>query len=191
MSPIKHIFTICASAAAHLNPLSLSAAADARECSKEMLMSYFPEQYVAQTLDKFEVPQAQKSAIISELAEKDKQVISTIEERAGKMNPNPLRDPQHRQEAVKIFRDTLYELFAQVMQAHGVNDKEQIQAMLDDIQQQKAKAFAACMDQIRSTEELKEGAPAKRQNFSRQQRGPNVDHSNTELPETPSKTNYK
>ena len=110
-------------------------------------MSYFPESLVAKTLEKFKVPQGQRSAIIKELNAKDHEVVSMVEERAGKMTPNPLKDPKHRQEAVKIFRDTLYELFSGVMKTHGINDGEQIQAMLDDLQQQKAKQFASCMEQ--------------------------------------------
>lgn len=158
MSPKRHIFTLMTGAFVLFNPLSLMAAGDAKECSKEMLMSYFPEEYVKQTLDKFSIPQAQRAGIINELSEKDHLVISTVEERAAKMDPNPLRDPQHRKTAVKLFRDTLYDLFSQVMQAHGVNDKEKIAQMLDYMQQQKAKAFASCMDKMK-IEDV--GAPTK------------------------------
>jgi hypothetical protein len=120
-----------------------------QECKTEIMLSYFPEEFVGVTLEKFNVPQAQRSAIKTELSGKDKEVIAIVEERAAKMSPNPLKDPQHRQEAIKIFKDTLYEMFSGVMQKHGVNDKEQIQAMLDDVQQQKAKYFAKCMEKMR------------------------------------------
>lgn len=121
-------------------------------CSKEMLMSYFPEPIVMATLDQFKIPQAQHSLIMKDLAEKDGQIAPMVEERAAKMTPNPLRESKMRQEAVKIFRDTLFEVFTSVMNAHGINDKEQIRAMLDDIQKQKARQFANCMEKHKNAE---------------------------------------
>lgn len=142
----KHLVSICLGAMALIMPISGFSTEENNQCSKEMLMSYFPESFVAKTLEKFKVPQAQRSAIIKELSTKDREVVPKVEERAGKMTPNPLKDPKMRQESVKIFRDTLYELFSGVMNTHGVTDKDQIQSMLDDLQQQKAKQFAACIE---------------------------------------------
>ena len=69
-----------------------------------------------------------------------------MEDKAAKMNPNPLKDSQQRQVAVKLFRDTLLEVFSNALTENGFKDKSQFQPMLDDIQQQKAKKFAICMD---------------------------------------------
>lgn len=115
------------------------------ECSKELLLAYFPEPFVKETLKKFNVPQDKWSAIASQLVSKDKAVVQIVEEKAAKMDPNPLRDPQARQAAVKLFRDTLLGLFTEVMQANGVSDPKEIQSMLEDLQQQKAERFAKCM----------------------------------------------
>jgi len=176
----RHLLTLCVGAVACFTPFYSSAEMQETECSEDIIMSYYPEPFVAETLEKFEIPQAQRSAIIRDLAEKDREVVPIVEEKAGKMSPNPLRDPKHRQEAIKIFRDTLYELFAATMQAHGVNDQEQIQAMLDNIQQQKAKQFAACMERFHSDRPERRSVFSKRENFSRQQRGPNSDYNNYE-----------
>lgn len=120
------------------------------ECSKELLIAYFPEPFLVETLKKFNVPQDQWSAITKELAEKDKDIIGIVEKKAADMNPNPLKDPQQRRVAVKIFRETLLESFTSVLNNHGIKDTTQIQAMLDDVQQQKAKRFAQCMEKHRS-----------------------------------------
>lgn len=117
----------------------------ADDCSRELLMAYFPKPFVEDTLGRFNVPKDQWDAISKELAEKDKDIVKTVETKASKMNPNPLTDPQQRQAAVKLFRETLLESFSTVLKAHGVKDDKQIQAMLDDVQQQKAKRFAKCM----------------------------------------------
>jgi hypothetical protein len=41
-------------------------------------------------------------------------------------------------------------VFGGVLKDHGINDEKQIQAMLADIQQQKAKNFAKCMEKQRA-----------------------------------------
>lgn len=117
----------------------------AEDCSKELLLSYFPESFVRATLKKFNVPEKEWSEIISELKSQDKEVIKTVESKASAMSPNPLKDPSDRQAAVKLFRETLLGVFATVLKKHGVQDQKKIQGMLDDIQQQKAQKFAACM----------------------------------------------
>lgn len=131
-----------------LMPVNCPAAAVADACSKELLLAYFPENFVSETLKKFNVPQDQWAAITKELAAKDKDVVKDVEEKAAKMTPNPLKDrsPEQRQAAVKIFREALFNIFSSVLKAHGVTDEKQIQAMLTDIQQQKAKNFAQCME---------------------------------------------
>jgi len=118
------------------------------ECSRELLISYFPKVFVTETLKKYNVPQDRWDAIANDLAQKDKQVIATVEDKATKMNPNPLKDPQQRQAAVKLFRETLTDLFASTMKANGITDDKQISDMLNDIQQQKAKRFAMCMQKM-------------------------------------------
>lgn len=120
----------------------------ADECSKELLLDYFPKQFVQETLKKFNVPQDKWDAITSSLAAKDKDVVKIVEDKASKLTPNPLkdRDPQQRQIAVKLFRETLLQVFSDALQANGVTDQKQLQGMLDDIQQQKAKNFAMCME---------------------------------------------
>lgn len=125
----------------------------ADECSRELLISYFPKVFVTETLKKYNVPQEKWETIANDLALKDKEVIKTVEEKAAKLNPNPLKDPQQRQAAVKLFRETLTDLFAGTMKANGVTDEKQISEMLNDIQQQKAKRFAMCM------QKMSQGAP--------------------------------
>lgn len=117
------------------------------DCSKDLILAFFPEEFVKSTLVKFKIPQDQWDGITKDLAGKDKTVISMVEEKASKMDPNPLKDPSKQAEAVKIFRETLFQIFGDVMKAHGVEDEKKIQEMLDDIQAQKAKRFSECFPQ--------------------------------------------
>ncbi|MCB1113828.1 MAG: hypothetical protein KDK62_03645 [Chlamydiia bacterium] len=120
-------------------------ASNPEECSKELLLSYFPESFLNKTLKQFNVPEAEWPTINQELAAKDRDVIGIVEQKSSQLNPNPLKDPRERSKAIQIFRETLLEIFTSVMNKHNITDSEKIQAMLDDIQQQKAKRFAECM----------------------------------------------
>jgi len=116
------------------------------DCAKELLLSYFPEPIVNDTLKRFDVPQDKWAGIVKSLSAKDKEVVKTVEKKASAMNPNPLKDPQQRQAAVKLFRETLLQVFTEALKENGLTDTSKFQAMLDDIQQQKAKKFAMCME---------------------------------------------
>lgn len=138
------------------------------DCSKELLLAYFPKQFVNETLKKFNVPQDKWDSINKALSEKDKEVIKIVEEKAAQMNPNPLKDPQQRQAAVKIFRETLLQIFSDVMKANGISDEQQIQAMLDDVQQQKARRFAQCMERQRGAQPQMQQPPQGGQGMQKQ-----------------------
>jgi hypothetical protein len=132
-------------------------AATAEECTKELLLSFFPEAFVAETLQKYQVSKDKIEPIINGLKEKNNDVIKLVDEQASKMDPNPLKDPSQKQVAVKIFRESLYQVFSSVLKANGVTDDQRIQAMLGEIQQLKTKRFAQCMDSNKPATE----APAK------------------------------
>lgn len=142
---IKASFSCILGLGACVSPFQLNAAEQEDECSMAVLRSYFPAIFVKETLSRFNVPEDQRAAIIKELADRDKEIINIVKAKASKMNPNPLNDPQQRQAAVKLFRDTLIENFSEVLKAHGVNDDTKIQSMLDDINKQRAQTFARCM----------------------------------------------
>ncbi len=155
----KYLACVLVGFGACVIPMNMPAAAPTDECSKELLLSYFPEVFVNETLGKFKVPQDKWAAINTDLSSKDKEVIKMVESKASQMNPNPLKDPQQRQAAVKIFRETLYQVFADSMRANGITDEQQIQGMLDDIQQQKAKRFAMCMQKQKEQAPSENAAP--------------------------------
>jgi hypothetical protein len=148
------IFTCLTTLCLGLGPFTVGHAAETSvdECSKELLLAYFPEPFVVETLKKFNVPEDKWGTISKDLVSKDKEVVKIVEDKAATMDPNPLRDPQARQAAVKLFRDTLLGLFTDVLKANGITDEKQIQEMLDDVQQQKAQRFAKCMQKQLKTE---------------------------------------
>ncbi|CDR34992.1 hypothetical protein [Criblamydia sequanensis] len=150
---MKRIRLIAIAFVAALQSMQFNAshAEEVQECSRELLLSYFPEPFVKNSLDKFDVNQAERASIISDLENQDQEVIKKVEEKASQKDPNPLKTPVKREEAVKLFRETLFEVFSDVMKKHGETDDKRIQLMLDDIQHQKAKYFVRCMEQQRGS----------------------------------------
>lgn len=145
----KSILSFVIGMSALMAPCTIFAAVSsegADECAKELLLSYFPEPIVTDTLKRFSIPQDKWAAIASTLSTKDKDVVKMVEEKAAAMNPNPLKDPQQRPAAVKLFRETLFQVFSDALKENGISDTTKFQVMLDDIQQQKAKKFAMCME---------------------------------------------
>lgn len=135
-----------------LTATTLRADATLDECTKELVSVLFPSQFVLETLKKYNVPESERDAIVNELNDKNKEVISVVEEKASKIDPNPLKDPSQRLQAVKIFRETLYEEFASVLKKHNVTDDNQIQQMLKDINEQKTTRFTQCAAKERAVQ---------------------------------------
>ncbi|MBA2727477.1 MAG: hypothetical protein H0U49_04810 [Parachlamydiaceae bacterium] len=128
------------------------------DCSREFLIAYFPPSLVEGALKKANIPQDKWAPITKALTASEKDIITQVEDKASKITPNPLKDPQQRQVAVKIFRDTLLSIFSDVLKKNGITDDNQIQQMLDEIQQEKARKFTDCLGQhkIPTLKQLKE-----------------------------------
>jgi hypothetical protein len=121
------------------------APASSSECSKEELMTFFPQPVVQSTLSQSDLTKEQVNSIAKELASKNSELVKIVEEKAAKLEPNPFKDLSRRDVAIKIYRETLYEVFASVLKAHGITNDEQIQSLLDKIQEAKSKLFIECI----------------------------------------------
>lgn len=162
----------------HTSVSASEAASDTDDCAKELLLSYFPEPLVKETLKKFHVPEDKWAGITKSLTSHDKEIVKIVEQKASKMSPNPLKDSQQRQVAVKLFRDTLLETFSNTLIENGVTDKTQFLAMLDDIQQQKAKKFAMCMQKQKKNESIAAPQIQKTESNSATPSNVNIDSDN-------------
>jgi hypothetical protein len=115
------------------------------KCTKEELMTFFPDQVVQSVLIKGNIPKEEAVAIAQELSKKDKDLAKVVEEKAAKLEPNPFKDLSQRDLAIKIYRETLYEVFSKVLKSHGVTNEDKIQTMLEEIQASKSKLFIECI----------------------------------------------
>gem|GEM_PF-4690496 len=115
------------------------------KCTKEELMTFFPQQVVESVLTAAHLPKNQVTAIALELAQKDGELAKLVEAKAAKAQPNPFNNLSQRDLAIRIYRETLYEVFAKVLKFHGVTDEDQIQTLLDEMQAAKSKLFIECI----------------------------------------------
>ncbi len=115
------------------------------KCTKEELMRFFPEQLLESILIKAKLPKDQADAIAQELAQKDSELAKIVEEKSAKVEPNPFKNLSHRDLAIRIYRETLYEVFAKVLKSHGVTNEDQIQSLLDELQEARSKLFIECI----------------------------------------------
>lgn len=115
------------------------------KCTKEELMRFFPEQVVQSILIKANLPKEQSDAIAQELSQKDRELAKIVEEKSAQIEPNPFKNLSQRDLAIKIYRETLYEVFAKVLKSHGVTNEDQIQSLLDDLQEARSKLFIECI----------------------------------------------
>lgn len=119
-------------------------------CRKEELLAFFPRSLVQWVLVKQHFSSEEAGRIAEELAYKDKELTKKVEEKAALFDPNPLRDLGHRDLAIRLYRETLYEVFAKVLRAHGIEDGDRIQALLDEMQSAKSTLFIECIRRERA-----------------------------------------
>jgi hypothetical protein len=120
-------------------------------CTKQELMAYFPQILVKKILLKSNIQEQQARAIAEELAQKGQELEKIVAEKASKLDPNPFKDLSQRDVAIKIYRETLYEIFAKVLKNHGITDGNQIQILLDKMQLAKSKMFIDCIRKEQSS----------------------------------------
>lgn len=113
-----------------------------RECTSELIMRFFPESIVKETLKKFNVPESKWDGIAKDLGSRDKDIMKNLEALASQLSPNPTKDPQAR---VKMLREKLLEVFTASMNENGITDSTQFQAMVDEIQKEKVNKYHMCI----------------------------------------------
>lgn len=151
---MKHSFFYsycCCTAVIALNCLPLHAENATKSpssflnCTKEQLMTFFPQPVVESVLTEAKISAEQVKEIAQELSQQDRELVKRVEEKAVKWDPNPFSDLSQRDLAIKIYNETLYEVFAKVLKAHGISNDAQIQTLLDKIRELKSKLFIECI----------------------------------------------
>lgn len=114
-------------------------------CTKEELMMAFPFYIVKEAMLSAGYSQDLSTQIAQELALKDKNISKIVDERAEQLHPNPFKDLSLRDQALKIYQETLYDVFSGVLKANGINNEAEIQSLLEKIRLTKSKLLIDCL----------------------------------------------
>lgn len=115
------------------------------KCTKEELMRFFPEQIVQSVLVKSNIPKEKADVIAKTLSEKDRELAKIIEEKSANVGKNSSKNLSQRDLANKIYRETLYEVFAKVLKDNGITNDDQIQTLLEELGEARSKLFIECI----------------------------------------------
>lgn len=122
-----------------------SIAIDPSTCTKEDLMVFFPQPIVKAVLIRHHFSDSDAEHIAKMLAGKQSEIIHIIENKASQVHPNPFEDLSQRDVALKIFKETLYQVLRQVLQTYQKTNKEEIQAILEDTRVVRGRLFIECI----------------------------------------------
>lgn len=118
-------------------------------CYKDLQIDFFNQQYIYEALDLYaldNIYQSQWVQIVRKLREEQKNVPQIIRLKANRMRPNPLEYPFQKDKAEELLVQTLYEIFARVMQDYvSLLPDQTIQNMFAYIKQQQAGRLEACL----------------------------------------------
>ena len=124
--------------------LQLTALSAQDDCAEIFQEFEYPSQLVNQVLNQFEVPSGKWAPINRDLTREMRGVRERAREKAADLTPNPYDSP--RQEVVigRLQREAEREIFREVMERHGVDDRREIHEMFDEIQYEKAMLIWDC-----------------------------------------------
>lgn len=119
---------------------SLSAYED--RCFRDIEDSFFNERFVFEAMSLRNVYQSQWTPIYSMLRDRARSVRSIVQKKARNITPNPL-SPYDKKEAAAVLKQTLYDVFADVMRYYGIGEID-IRGMFKYISDQQRGRLRAC-----------------------------------------------
>lgn len=114
-------------------------------CSKEELLSFFPQPVIEFVLVQAHFSQEEAARIAQELSQKDGELRKLVEKKAAEVSPNPFQNSSQREIASKIYQETVYEVFAGILKTHGITDDRQIRSLLEEMRIIQSKLFVDCI----------------------------------------------
>lgn len=122
-----------------------SASSQYPPCTREELMLFFPEGVVKNVLVQANFSEEESEGIAKELGVKDRGIAKLVDQKAAQYQPNPFKELSQRDQAIKIYQETVFEVFANVLKEHGIKDENQIRSLLEEIRLIKSKIFIDCI----------------------------------------------
>lgn len=121
--------------------------AEVPSCYYSIERNFFNPRFVSQALALHGVSQSAWMEINRVLAENARQVPQLVKARAQKMHPNPFGIPFLPEEAGKLLKQVLFEVFSRTISQFGesvATNSGQVQEMFDYIREQQKRNLVAC-----------------------------------------------
>lgn len=130
------------------------------KCTKEELINFFPQQVVEHVLIKAKIPRDKAHKIAVELSQKNMELLNTVEEKSSHLQKNLSNNSNLQDQTIKIYGDTLHDMFTKVLKAYGIDDETQAQNLLEQIRLERSKHFIECLRLQQNSVQLpKESSP--------------------------------
>lgn len=127
--------------------ITLNTICAADNIDSSVFTSFYPPPFLSQTLSQYNIEIDKQTRILNSLAAKELDVVAIVEDQAKNEDINPLLSGDQKK-IIKLFDQAVLQVFSQVMIENGIEDKEQIQAMLQDINNQKVNRFRECLEEM-------------------------------------------
>lgn len=129
------------------------AIADAPPCYKDLEVNFFNPTLVNEALSLHSISQSNWTLINTELQNNLKRVPELVKERAKKMNPNPFGNPFQPQEASKLLREVLLEVFSETLAGFQITNQGKVQEMFRYIRERQSQRLLSCFGAEEETEQ--------------------------------------
>lgn len=122
---------------------------DIPPCFRYFETSFFKQELVLQAFDLHHLYQSHASTVYTALQHAAKDVPNIVRAKAKAMRPNPLAHPYNREQAEKILKQTLEEVFLKVLQENYVGyqraiNESEMKGMFGYIFSQQETAWTNC-----------------------------------------------
>lgn len=97
--------------------LTCSFVQDPSPCLKNMQLHFFETTRVNEVLNFYQIPQEYWSPIVIEIQLRSVEVPGRMKQKTNRMVPNPIEYPMNRNQAAKLLKETLYEVFSESIRA--------------------------------------------------------------------------
>ncbi|HEV8052578.1 MAG TPA: hypothetical protein VGP47_08785 [Parachlamydiaceae bacterium] len=123
------------------------ASAETPPCYKQLEVNFFNSTFVNEALSLHSVSQSNWALINTELQNNLKQVPEMVKERAKKMDPNPFGTPFQPQEASKLLRRVLLEVFSATLANFQITNQGKVEEMFRYIRERQSQRLLSCFGQ--------------------------------------------
>lgn len=118
---------------------------DTPPCMRELEIDFFKIELLSQALSLYDVPQGQWTPIYQDLISRSQTVPYRVREKAKAYEKNPLDFPFNGEEAKKLLRQSLEEVFIEVLEDNDVSDRGAIVEMFNFLYQHHLPTINDCM----------------------------------------------